>query len=88
MSSKKDVFLEETRLGPRSDVFVECEEVSKLPNVSSLLIKTEYFLVQRIDEDTTGQLQTERRRNARAKVDISQNKLLSCAHSIAANTGA
>lgn len=33
MSSKKDVFLEEARLGPRSDVLVECEEIPNLPRL-------------------------------------------------------
>jgi len=33
MTSKRDVFLEEARLGPRSDVLVECEEIPNLPRL-------------------------------------------------------
>ncbi len=33
MSNKKDVFLEEARLGPRTQVLVECEEIPHLPRL-------------------------------------------------------
>ena len=33
MSSKKDAFLEEARLGPRTQVLVECEEIPNLPRL-------------------------------------------------------
>ena len=33
MSSKDDVFLEEARLGPRSQVLIDCEEVPHIPRL-------------------------------------------------------
>ena len=43
MSSKDDVFLEEARLGPRTQVLVDCEEV---PNIPRLVRRfREYVLV-------------------------------------------
>ena len=33
MSSKSDVFLEEARLGPRSSILIECEEMPNLPRL-------------------------------------------------------
>jgi argininosuccinate lyase len=43
MSSKNDVFLEEARLGPRTQVLVECEEI---PNIPRLVRRfREYVLV-------------------------------------------
>ena len=34
MSSKKDAFLEEARLGPRTQVLVECEEIPNIPRLA------------------------------------------------------
>ena len=43
MSSKEDAFLEEARLGRRSQVLIDCEEV---PNISRLVRRfREYTLV-------------------------------------------
>ncbi len=33
MSSTDDVFLEEARLGPRTQVLIDCEEVPHLPRL-------------------------------------------------------
>jgi len=33
MTGKDDVFLEEARLGPRSQVLVDCEEVPNIPRL-------------------------------------------------------
>jgi argininosuccinate lyase len=42
MSSKNDVFLEEARLGPRSNVLVECEEI---PNLTRLIRRFKEYLL-------------------------------------------